>query len=332
MRHPVQMSESITLPQVSQLLRGVAANRTLRVLAADTTDVVREAQRRHQTSPTATAALGRALSASLLLAQIFTKPGENVLGAETTAASIDASETPCSRVALRFEGGGPIGYLIAEGSIDGSTRGYARYPEADVAPRFSDGKLDVGALVGQEGELAVTRLRDIPYTGSVPLVSGEIAEDVAAYLQQSEQIASALLLGVYLEPEAGVLNVAAAGGVLVQALPGVRHQTLDVLEENVRSLGPFTTMLHQRGLSSVLEHLMDGLALELFEEPLQLHFRCRCSRARAKRALQFFTFGERAEMIDAGGQEVVCHWCAERYLVTPDEIRDLRIEDELSMH
>jgi molecular chaperone Hsp33 len=298
----MEQSSSRKIGRVSYLLRGTAANDTLRVLAMDTTSLVEEARARHQTSPTATAALGRSLTAALLLAQTLSKRPED-------------------RVTLRIQGTGPIGYIVAEGGRDGTARGYVKHPEADLPPRGTDGKLDVGALVGADGELSVTRLLENlePYTGSVPLVSGEIAEDVATYLASSEQLPSAVLLGVLV----GAEGVTQAGGLLVQTIPGVSEETLATLEENIRAMGQLTTVMRAEGIPGVLERALRGLEFVAHGEAEDLRFKCRCSLERAINAMTFFGDAEREEMAVAGGQEVVCHWCGERYIVTPDLLRAL---------
>jgi molecular chaperone Hsp33 len=281
-------------------LIGTAAINTLRVLAVDTTAIVEEARVRHHTSPTATAALGRSLTAALLLVQTLSKRPED-------------------RVTLRIQGGGEIGYIVAEGGRDGSARGYVKHPEADLPPRASDGKLDVGALVGTDGELSVTRLLDNlePYTGSVPLVSGEIAEDVAAYLAQSEQLPSAVLLGVLVNSD----GVTQAGGLLVQTLPGVDEATLERLEANLRAMPQLTAIMRDEGLIGVVSRALEGLEFEPQAETQELRFKCRCSLERAINAMTFFSNAEREDMALSGGQEVVCHWCGEQYIVTPELLR-----------
>ncbi|MFC4452854.1 Hsp33 family molecular chaperone HslO [Deinococcus sonorensis] len=290
----------------SFILRGTAAAGALRLVAIDSTAIVEEARRRHHLSKTATAALGRSLSASVLLAIL--------LGKKTD-----------SRVTLRIQGDGPIGWIVAEGSADGQVRGYVREPGADLPVRASDGKLDVGGLVGHDGELALTRLLDNaePWTGSVPLVSGEIAEDVAAYLASSEQIPSAVLLGVY--EEGG--RVARSGGLIVQAMPGASDETLAALEANIQRMGPITENLRQYSLMEVMQRAAQGLDLQLVTEAQAARFECRCSRERASGSLLYFGAAERQDMIREGGQEVVCHWCNEHYQITPDEIAALDAQE-----
>ena len=286
--------------RVSYLLIGTAAFDTLRVLAMDTTALTEEARVRHATSPTATAALGRSLTAALLLAQVLSKRPED-------------------RVGVRIQASGPIGYIVTEGGRDGTGRGYVKHPQSDLPPRVGDGKLDVGGLVGADGEISVTRLLDNlePYTGSVPLVSGEIAEDVAMYLSKSEQLPSAVLLGVLV----GAGGVTQAGGLLIQTIPGVTVDTLERLEANLRTMPQLTSIMRDEGLAGVVSKALAGLEFVAQAQTLPLSFKCRCSLERAINAMTFFSNDEREEMAAAGGQEVVCHWCAERYIVTPDLLR-----------
>ncbi len=285
---------------MAHLLRGLAAGGTLRVVAADTTDLVREALSRHGAAATAGAALGRTLTASLLLSHVLLKD-------------------PRDRVTLRLKGGGPLGEVVAEAGLDGTTRGYARWPDVEL-PLRDDGKLDVGGAVGSDGEIEVIRSHapdgDM-YASSVTLVSGEVAEDVAAFLLGSEQIASAVLLGVSFSAAEGDPTAAGrlrrAGGVVLQALPGVEDAAITLLEANVRAVGSFTDALDRDGLLQVMEELCWGLELEvLTKEAMPLGFRCRCSYERALSAVAQFSPEERAEMIaEQGGAEVVCHWCGE---------------------
>ncbi|WP_298628905.1 Hsp33 family molecular chaperone HslO [uncultured Thermus sp.] len=297
---------------MGRILRGLAGEGQLRVVAADTGDVVEEARRRHGLSPTATAALGRALTGALLLAQLLLK-------------------TPKERLTLRIEGTGPLGGLLAEADAFGQVRGYVKNPQAEV-PLREDGKLNVGELLGA-GVLRVDR--SLPngevYTSTVPLVSGEIAEDLAHYLWQSEQIPSAILLGVRVKGEG---EVEVAGGVAIQVMPDTPEEVLSRLEANLSGIKGITPLL-QEGLEAALERLLSGLGfartdLRALGYPLNeipARFQCRCSREKALEALVFFTPEEREDMIvKDGGAEVVCHWCGEVYRFSPEEIRSLVAE------
>lgn len=289
---------------MSHLMRGMAARGGIRVVAADTTDVVAEAVRRHDASPTAGATLGRTLTGALLLSHVLLKDHRD-------------------RVTVRLEGGGPLGGVIADAGLDGDVRGYVKNPST-VLPLREDGKLDVGGAVGARGTIEVIRSHapyGDPFASSVELVSGEVAEDVAAFLARSEQIASAVLLGVYFEGG----RVRKAGGVLLQAMPGADEAALDLLEANVRSFGQLTDALRRDELLSVMHELTWGLDMELMtDEALPLRFACRCSDRKALDALAYFSPEERESMIrEDGGAEAVCHWCGERRWFGPRAIREV---------
>jgi molecular chaperone Hsp33 len=292
----------------SYILRGTAANHTLRILATDSSTLVSETKRRHELTPDASAALGRLMTGAVLFGLTLSKHEK-------------------SRISIRVEGDGPLRYMVAEGTVSeelkgghASARGYVGNSSAELPLRTSDGKLDVGALVGQ-GELAVTRLLENgePYTSSVALQSGEIADDLAYYLAVSEQIPSAVLLGVYLEHG----EVHTAGGLLVQVMPGADDEQVEHLERNIAALGNITTALRNMSLLELVQRVTEGLGLELLEESLPLSFACRCSRERLLSTLTYFSLEERKDMMAQGGQEAVCHWCNTHYHLTPQEIEGL---------
>lgn len=292
---------------MSYLIRGVAANAGIRVVAADTTTLVREAQDRHQAGPTAAAALGRTLTGALLLSHVLLK-------------------NPQDRVTLRLRGDGPLGGVIADAGLDGTVRGYARNPQVELPPR-ADGKLDVGGAVGN-GEIEVIRSHapyGDPYSSSSPLASGEVAEDIALYLARSEQIRSAVMLGVYCEGGKAVRS----GGVILQALPGADESALELLEANVRAFGQLTDALRRGSLIEAVEELCWGLEFELLtKDALPLSFECRCSDAKALDALAYFSPAERSRMVaEDGGAEVVCHWCGEKRWVEPAAIDSISREE-----
>lgn len=289
---------------MAHLLRGLAADGSIRVVAADTSDLVADASVRHGTSATASAALGRTLTAAALLSHVLLK-------------------NPRDRVTVRLDGGGPLGGVIAEAGLDGEVRGYVANPAAEPAPR-TDGKLDVGGAVGSRGRIEVIRSHapyGDPFSSAVELVSGEVAEDVTAFLAQSEQIASAVLLGVYVGPD----GVETAGGVLLQALPGAEEAALDLLEANVRAYGQLTDGLRRTGLLQAMHDLTWGLEMQqMTEVALPLRFGCRCSDKGALQALAYFPPDERRRMIEEdGGAESVCHWCGERRWFGPEAIDSL---------
>ncbi len=287
---------------MSFILRGLAANGGIRVVAADTTSVVSEAQRRHKAAPTAAAALGRTLTTSLLLTHILLK-------------------NPKDRLTVRILGEGPLGGIVAEAGLDGVVRGYVRDPTIDL-PLNEKGKLNVGKAVGK-GEFEVIRSlapNGNMYKGSVGLVSGEIAEDTTIYLAQSEQINSAVLLGVYLEDK-----VKRAGGAILQALPEAEEAALSILETNIKQFGQLTDAMGHMTLLEIMEELCWGLELEvLTKNALPASFSCRCSLERALAALKTIDEQAREDMIrQDDGAEVVCHWCNERYWIESEKLQGL---------
>ena len=288
----------------------MTADGSVRVIAADTTDLVADAVARHGARPTAGAALGRTLTGAVLLSHVL-------LGHHR------------DRVTIRIQGDGPLGGLIADAGLDGTVRGYATNPETDL-PIRADGKLDVGGAVGSAGTIEVIRSHapyGEPFSSSVDLISGEIAEDVAGFLARSEQIASAVLLGVYYE--GGVVHT--AGGVIVQALPDAQDAALTLLEANVKAYGTITDGLRRGSLTETMFELAWGMDLQILtDEALPVRFACRCSAETALQALAYFTPEERERMIiEDGGAEAVCHWCGEKRWIEPDAIRSLTETDEV---
>ncbi|HEV7733051.1 MAG TPA: Hsp33 family molecular chaperone HslO [Candidatus Binatia bacterium] len=281
------------------LARAIAADGSVRALAAVTTDLVEEARGRHGTLPTATAALGRALTGALLL-----------------AATLKRDE----RLSLEFSGDGPLRGVLVDATPDGDTRGYAYRPATHVPPRA--GKLDVGGALGR-GVLCVMR---VPLAGGslyrsvVPLASGEIGEDIASYLATSEQTPSAVGVGVFVEPDG---RVAAAGGWLVQALPDAEPAALDRMATRVEGVRPPSDMVRS-GLTAadMLAAVLGDGTVPLEDRPVR--FRCRCSRERVLGAIAAMG---RAELLDilAGERRtaVTCEFCAQLYDVGEAEIASL---------
>ncbi|MFO7173412.1 MAG: Hsp33 family molecular chaperone HslO [Bacillota bacterium] len=286
------------------LVRALSEDGLIRLLAAVTTETVEEARRRHDTWPVATAALGRALTAAALL-------GANLKGRET--------------LALRIAGGGPLGTITAETDGEGNLRGYVHHPHVDL-PLNAQGKLDVGAAVGRQGQLVVIRDMGLkePYVGSAPLVSGEIAEDLTRYLWTSEQTPSAVALGVLVAPEG---RVQAAGGYLLQLMPATREEHREQLEENIRNLGAVSSAI-DAGMSpeEMAARVLAGFAYRILDKQ-PLRFRCRCSRERVAGVLVSLGAEELRRMEEEdGGAEVTCEFCGERYHFTGAELAALREE------
>ncbi len=281
--------------------RATAADGTVRAFVVVSTQTVEDARIRHTTSATATAALGRSLTAAALLGAGL-KDGQTVL--------------------LRVLGDGPIGGVIAQADAEGHVRGYAVHPQADL-PQTDHRKLDVGGLVGRRGMLHVTRdlgLRT-PYHGSAPLVSGEIAEDLASYLVTSEQIPSVVALGVLVAPD---LRVLAAGGLCIQVLPGTRAGVVDALEARARRLPPITQMMSAgRTPEEILAACLGDLEPHI-GDPTPLAFHCRCSRERVEGTLLMLGIEELETLLAQEGRaEVTCRFCGDRYVLGKDEVRAL---------
>ena len=271
-----------------QLIRAISQDGLIKVSAVSTRDLTERARQIHKTLPAATAALGRLLAAASMMG--------NALKEE--AASLT----------LQIKGGGPLGTLLAVSDHEGCVRGTVDNPAVDI-PLREDGKLDVGAAVGNQGTLTV--IRDLrmkePYVGSVGLLWGEIAEDIALYFVESEQIPTACGLGVLVDRDQSVLS---AGGYLVQLLPGAEEETAERLEASLRAAGPVTELLKaDPDPEALLRAALPGLALEVLEKR-PIAYRCDCSRERMERALLSLGRQELRSMIDEqGGAELTCRFC-----------------------
>ena len=271
-----------------QLIRAISRDGLIKVSAVSTRDLTERARQIHRTLPVATAALGRLLAAASMMG--------NALKEE--AASLT----------LQIKGGGPLGTLLAVSDHEGCVRGTVDNPAVDL-PLREDGKLDVGAAVGNQGTLTV--IRDLkmkePYVGSVGLLWGEIAEDIALYFVESEQIPTACGLGVLVDRDQSVL---AAGGYLVQLLPGADDEVSARLEASLRAAGPVTELLtRDPDPEALLRAALPGLELEVLEKR-PIAYRCDCSRERMERALISLGREELRSMIDEqGGAELTCRFC-----------------------
>ena len=223
---------------------------------------------------------------------------------------------------IRVNGGGPIGSVIAVADSDGCVRGYVDEPQIDL-PLRGDGKLDVGGAVGRDGMMTVSRdigLKE-PYVGSTALVSGEIAEDLTAYLLESEQVPSACALGVLVDRDR---SIRAAGGFIVQLMPGADETLIDRLEENIFLMDQLTTILDEDGAEALFGQVLRGMDYTLMET-CPVEYRCGCSRERVAGALRCLSAAE-IEKIAADGQdvEVGCDFCGTRYRFTPQQLAALK--------
>ena len=289
---------------MDKLIHGTAADGTVRVMAAITTELTAEAVRRHQTSPTVSAALGRVLTGTLLLG---------------------SSLKEFDRLTVKIESNGAVEGIVAEANAEGKVRGYVKNPHAELPPK-DNGKFDVSGIVG-EGMFYVIResgydmgLYQKPYVGSVPIVSGEIAEDFAYYLAKSEQIPSAVLLGVLLQKEEPFVR--ASGGVLIQMMPGANEHIITMIEDTIRHAPHITSVINEGAAAKDLVKLALGeIDFEILEER-EIAFDCNCSFDRAVTLISSLGHKEVASMLaEDKGATMTCGFCNEIY--TLDE-RDLQ--------
>jgi molecular chaperone Hsp33 len=287
-----------------QLIRATAADGGIRAVGVITTRAVEEARQRHKLSYVATAALGRTMSSGLLLASSMKKEG--------------------SRVNITIKGNGPLGTVMVDAGLDGTVRGYVQNPMVELPPN-AIGKLDVGGAVGKDGYLYV--VRDVGYgynySSTVELVSGEVGDDIANYLMTSEQTASALLVGVFVNKE----GVTASGGILLQVLPKATEDNtlVTTLESRVNQLTGFTPLLRQgKTLFHIFTDLLGDFGLNIFPEVQMVRFDCSCSFDRVLGALKMLGIDELEDMIiKDGGAEATCHFCGEIYQANADHLSEL---------
>ncbi|HEX2490417.1 MAG TPA: Hsp33 family molecular chaperone HslO [Blastocatellia bacterium] len=288
------------------LILATNADAMIRLIAVVATDLVAEACDRHRTAPTASAALGRTLSGALLLGCAF---------------------KDLEYITLRFDCDGPVGGIVTEAGAGGSVRGYVKNPAAHLPPN-SVGKLDVRGIVGG-GMLHVIReagfeigLMKEPYYGSTPIVSGEIAEDIAHYLAVSEQINSVVSLGVFVESERE--SVTAAGGYMIQALPGAEESAIAAIEKATADAPSVTEAI--RGGADAAEMLrlaLKGLPFDTLESR-PVEFRCKCSYERVVRIVTALGREEVEDMIEKDkGAELTCHFCNSVYYLDEDALRGI---------
>lgn len=288
------------------LIQATAADATIRLVAAVTTNLAAEACDRHNTAPTASAALGRTLTGTLLLGRTY---------------------KDLEYITVRFDCKGLLGGIVAEASAHGTVRGYVRNPAAHLPPNAL-GKLDVKGIVGS-GMMHVIReagfeigLMKEPYYGSTPIVSGEIAEDFAHYLAASEQINSAMSLGVFVEAEQE--RVTAAGGYLIQTLPGVEESTVAAIEKTVSNAAHVTeTIRAGAGAEEMLRLALGDIPFDVLEtHPVE--FRCKCSYERAVRIVTALGQEEVADMLEKDkGAELTCHFCNSVYYLDEAALQNI---------
>lgn len=287
---------------MDQLVRAITKDGTVKAVAAATKEITERARKIQKTLPVATAAIGRALAAASMMG--------NALKEENASLT------------LQIKGGGPLGTVLAVSDHLGNVRGYVQNPQVDL-PLRADGKLNVGGAVGAEGTLTV--IKDIglkePYIGSVGLLGGEIAEDLAAYFVESEQIPTACALGVLVDRDQ---SVRAAGGYIIQLLPGAGEDTIAKVEGGVMAAGAVTALLDRNpDPEALLRTVLSGFDVELLESS-PISYKCYCSRDRVERALISMGVEELEDLLaEQGGCELGCQFCDKVYRYTAGELKEL---------
>jgi molecular chaperone Hsp33 len=287
---------------MGKIIRCITSDGTVMAVGIDSTDIVNEAVRIHETSAVVSAALGRLLTAASMM-------GDMLKGKDNS-------------ITLRLAGDGPAGSIIAVSDFEGNVRGYVQNPIVEI-PLNNNGKLDVAGAVGKNGSLYV--IKDVglkePYSGSIPIMSGEIAEDITAYYAISEQIPTVCALGVLVNPD---LTVKAAGGYMIQLLPTADDGIIDRVEKSIEGIRPVTQMLDSgMSMEEIIKTALKDFEVEVLDEG-EAAYKCNCSRERVERAListgreELKSMAEELPVI-----EVNCHFCDKKYNFTPKEILNL---------
>lgn len=283
------------------LVKALGFNGQVRAYAVSTTETVGEAQRRHNTWPTASAALGRAVTAGVMM-------GTMLKGDE--------------KLTIKIEGGGPIGAILVDSNAKGEVRGYVTNPHVHFDLN-EHGKLDVRRAVGTDGMLSVVKdigLRDY-FTGQVPIVSGELGEDFTYYFAVSEQVPSSVGVGVLVNTDN---TIQSAGGFIIQLMPGTDDQTITEIENHLQTIPPVSKMV-QMGLTpeEILEQLLGKDHVQVLEK-MPVAFVCQCSRERIANALISLGKAEIEDMIETEGKaEAQCHFCNEKYQFSREDLEEL---------
>lgn len=284
---------------MDKIIRATAGDGFIKMAVITAKDTVERARAIHNSSPTASAALGRTLCAASLMGQ--------------------AQKEEKATLTIRINGGGPMGSVVAVSDCDGNVRGYVEDPSVDL-PLRADGKLNVGGAIGRDGMLTVSRdigMRE-PYIGSVELLSGEVAEDVTAYLTESEQVPSACALGVLVDTD---LTIRAAGGFIVQLMPGAEMSMIEKLEDNIFMMDQLTTILDEDGVEEIFAQVLKDFEYHIVGE-YPVEYRCYCSRERVEEAVSCVDKAELCEMAAEGKDiSVSCQFCDAVYSFSPEELK-----------
>lgn len=285
-----------------RIVRAISTDGMVQAAAICSRDLTERARQIHKTLPVATAALGRTLAAASMMGNALKSDGASLT--------------------LQFKGGGPLGTVLAVSDNEGNVRGYVTNPHVDI-PLRKDGKLDVGTAVGHEGTLTV--IKDLhmkePYVGTIDLLGGEIAEDVAGYFVESEQIPTACALGVLVDRDQ---SVKAAGGYLIQLMPGAAEDTIAKVEGGIMAAGAVSTILEKNDdPEAMLRTVMSDFDLKILET-CPVEYRCYCSRERVERALISLGREELEQMLsEQGGCQLTCQFCDAVYEFTAEDIQRL---------
>lgn len=287
------------------LVKALAYNDEIRVYVVDATEMVEEARKLHGSWNTATAALGRAMIGTTLLSATLKNESD--------------------KLTVRIHGDGPLGYMIIDGNMHGQIKAYVNNPEVSLELN-EKGKLDVRGAVGTEGSLTITKDQGLktPFVGQVPLVSGELAEDFTYYMAVSEQTPSSFGLSVLVNPDD---SVKVAGGFMIQVLPGVSDETLDNIEETLKTLPQVSDFLdEEKDLEKFLALLTGEGNYKVLEE-MPVTYQCDCSKERFADAIVSLGKDEIKQMIEEdGGAEAVCHFCRQKYHYLIEELEELQAE------
>ena len=284
------------------LVKALAFNGQVRAYAVRSTKLVGEAQRRHYTWPTASAALGRAMTATVMMGAMLT--GDD-------------------KLTVKIDGDGPLGHILVDGNAKGEVRGYVLNPQTHFDLN-EHGKLDVRRAVGTTGTLTVVKdigMRDF-FTGQIPIVSGELGEDFTYYFSTSEQVPSSVGVGVLVNPDNSIL---AAGGFIIQLMPGTDDETITKIENHLKVMTPISKQI-EKGLTpeELLEEILGDEPIQ-FLETMPVSFTCTCSKERFGDAMLSLGADEIQDMIETDGQaEVHCHFCNEKFIFTKEELEELK--------
>ncbi|HEY0826939.1 MAG TPA: Hsp33 family molecular chaperone HslO [Bacilli bacterium] len=281
------------------LIRATAMNGKVRAFAVNSTATVEQLRQKHDTLPTATAAFGRAISAGAMM-------GAMLKGEE--------------KLTIQIKGDGPIGQIVVDANAHGEVRGYVDNPQVHL-PSNSFGKLDVAGAVGTTGFIHITKDLGLkaPYNGTIPIISGELGEDFTYYFAVSEQTPSSVALGVLVDTDS---SVKAAGGFILQVLPGLSDAEIDQIQKQLEQMPPLTTFLDQGlTLEAILTRILGDIKVM---DQLEIVFRCKCSRERVDSTLISLGRAEIEQMMDEESQaEVICHFCNEAYNYDEQQLKEL---------